>query len=169
MVVLAAKRARQILVGSEVKSEERSTKDVTNALEEILEGKITYTVVYDKNEKEDNYDEGEKAEEGAEKDEATAKGFDEENYDEGEPTIVIDTAANDDLETAEAEEKTEEVPKEAAEEAPAQNEEATETAEETKEETDNTNQSEDAGDKGDEEYNEDVSDVIIDAPKKTAE
>ena len=53
LVVLAAKRARQILVGSPVLSAEQSTKDVTNALEEILEGKITYEIAVDKDEDED--------------------------------------------------------------------------------------------------------------------
>ena len=43
LVVLAAKRARQILAKSPIRStKERSIKDVTNALEEILEGKIRY-------------------------------------------------------------------------------------------------------------------------------
>ena len=43
MVVLAAKRARQLLEGDPVKSElARSTKNVANALEEIAEGKISY-------------------------------------------------------------------------------------------------------------------------------
>ncbi|MEQ2867547.1 DNA-directed RNA polymerase subunit omega [Selenomonas noxia] len=43
MVVLAAKRARQLLEGDPVKSAlARSTKNVTNALEEIAEGKISY-------------------------------------------------------------------------------------------------------------------------------
>lgn len=42
MVVLAAKRARQILEGDPVKSDARSTKNVTNAFEEIAEGKISY-------------------------------------------------------------------------------------------------------------------------------
>ena len=55
LVVLAAKRARQILVGSRVLSEEQSTKDVTNALEEILEGKIYYDVAND-NDKSDDID-----------------------------------------------------------------------------------------------------------------
>ena len=45
LVVLAAKRARQLLDGDEVKAEQaRSTKNVTNALEEIVEGKISYKV-----------------------------------------------------------------------------------------------------------------------------
>ncbi|WP_298593518.1 DNA-directed RNA polymerase subunit omega [uncultured Mitsuokella sp.] len=45
LVVLAAKRARQLLDGDEVKAEQaRSTKNVTNALEEIVEGKISYRV-----------------------------------------------------------------------------------------------------------------------------
>ena len=45
MVVLAAKRARQILEGDPIKSERaRSTKNVTNAFEEIAEGKIRYNV-----------------------------------------------------------------------------------------------------------------------------
>ena len=43
LVVLAAKRARQLLEGDPVKSERaRSTKNVTNAFEEIAEGKISY-------------------------------------------------------------------------------------------------------------------------------
>lgn len=42
LVVLAAKRARQILDGDPIKVEVRSTKSVTNALEEIAEGKIYY-------------------------------------------------------------------------------------------------------------------------------
>ncbi len=42
LVVLAAKRARQILDGSEIKVKVRSTKNVTNALEEVAEDKITY-------------------------------------------------------------------------------------------------------------------------------
>ena len=42
LVVLAAKRARQILDGSPVMSELQSTKNVTNALEEVAENKITY-------------------------------------------------------------------------------------------------------------------------------
>ena len=42
LVVLAAKRARQILDGSPVMSGLQSTKNVTNALEEVAENKITY-------------------------------------------------------------------------------------------------------------------------------
>lgn len=42
LVVLAAKRARQILDGSEIKVNIKSTKNVTNALEEIAEDKISY-------------------------------------------------------------------------------------------------------------------------------
>ena len=42
LVVLAAKRARQILDGSEVESDKVSKKNVTNALEEIVEDKITF-------------------------------------------------------------------------------------------------------------------------------
>ena len=42
LVVLAAKRARQILDGAEPKVKLRSTKNVTNALEEVAEGKIRY-------------------------------------------------------------------------------------------------------------------------------
>ena len=45
LVVLAAKRARQFLVGSPIRTQQGlSVKDVTNALEEILEGKVTYAV-----------------------------------------------------------------------------------------------------------------------------
>ncbi len=42
LVVLAAKRARQILDGAQIKSVLQSTKNVTNALEEVAEDKITY-------------------------------------------------------------------------------------------------------------------------------
>lgn len=42
LVVLAAKRARQILDGDEVKVAVKSTRDVTNALAEVAEGSITY-------------------------------------------------------------------------------------------------------------------------------
>ncbi len=44
LVVLAAKRARQLLSGEEIKVRQQSTKDVTNALEEIVEGKISYEI-----------------------------------------------------------------------------------------------------------------------------
>ena len=42
LVVLAAKRARQLLSGDQPKVEANSTKDVTIALEEISEGDILY-------------------------------------------------------------------------------------------------------------------------------
>ena len=44
LVVLAAKRTRQMIDGSEAKVDDahKSTKNVTNALEEIAEGKTTY-------------------------------------------------------------------------------------------------------------------------------
>ncbi|WP_196594626.1 DNA-directed RNA polymerase subunit omega [Pectinatus sottacetonis] len=42
LVVLASKRARQLLDGAKVKAEKTSTKNVTNALEEVAENKITY-------------------------------------------------------------------------------------------------------------------------------
>ncbi len=42
LVVLAAKRARQILDGAEIESDKVSKKNVTNALEEIVEDKITF-------------------------------------------------------------------------------------------------------------------------------
>ena len=42
LVVLAAKRARQLLDGAELKVKARSAKNVTNALEEVAEDKITY-------------------------------------------------------------------------------------------------------------------------------
>ncbi|MBQ9365396.1 MAG: DNA-directed RNA polymerase subunit omega [Schwartzia sp.] len=42
LVVLAAKRARQLLDGTESKVEVRTTKNVTKAMEEVAEGKITY-------------------------------------------------------------------------------------------------------------------------------
>ena len=42
LVVLAAKRARQLLSGDEPKVVAKSSKDVTIALEEISEGDILY-------------------------------------------------------------------------------------------------------------------------------
>jgi DNA-directed RNA polymerase subunit omega len=42
LVVLAAKRARQLLDGAELKVTMKSTKNVTNALEEIIEDRIKY-------------------------------------------------------------------------------------------------------------------------------
>ncbi len=42
LVVLAAKRARQLLDGAELKVKAKSAKNVTNALEEVAEDKITY-------------------------------------------------------------------------------------------------------------------------------
>ena len=47
LVVLAARRARQLMAGAEAKAENLSTKNVTNALEEIAEGKITYEIAKD--------------------------------------------------------------------------------------------------------------------------
>lgn len=45
LVVCAAKRARQLLSGEELKDiKAKSTKNVTNALEEIAEGKINYRI-----------------------------------------------------------------------------------------------------------------------------
>ena len=44
LVVLAARRARQLMTGAEVKAKNQST---TNALEEIVEGKITYEIAKD--------------------------------------------------------------------------------------------------------------------------
>lgn len=42
LVVLAAKRAREILEGDHSLIESKSNKQVTIALEEVAEGKITY-------------------------------------------------------------------------------------------------------------------------------
>jgi len=45
LVVCASKRARQLVDGEDLKEiEMKSTKDVTNALEEIAEGKIAYKI-----------------------------------------------------------------------------------------------------------------------------
>ena len=45
LVVCASKRARQLVDGEELKEiEMKSTKDVTNALAEIAEGKIAYKI-----------------------------------------------------------------------------------------------------------------------------
>ncbi|MEG6586883.1 DNA-directed RNA polymerase subunit omega [Dendrosporobacter sp. 1207_IL3150] len=43
LAVLAAKRAREINNGSELLVKSKSSKSVTNALEEINQGKISYT------------------------------------------------------------------------------------------------------------------------------
>ena len=64
LVVLAARRARQLMTGAEVKAKNQSTKNVTNALEEIVEGKITYEITKDYRE------ENESAENNAPEDEA---------------------------------------------------------------------------------------------------
>lgn len=42
LVVLAAKRARELLNGAELEVAPVSKKNVTNALEEVVEDKITY-------------------------------------------------------------------------------------------------------------------------------
>ena len=48
LAIFAAKRARQLLDGAELKeTKARSTKNVTNALEEIAEGKISYELDID--------------------------------------------------------------------------------------------------------------------------
>jgi DNA-directed RNA polymerase subunit omega len=45
LVVCASKRARQLLDGEELKElKSKSTQNVTNALEEIAEGKINYRI-----------------------------------------------------------------------------------------------------------------------------
>ena len=44
LVVLASKRARQLLAGEPCHVETPSNKFVTNAMEEIFEGKITYSM-----------------------------------------------------------------------------------------------------------------------------
>ena len=45
LVVLASKRARQLLAGAPCRAARPSTKYVTNAMEEIAEGKITSDIV----------------------------------------------------------------------------------------------------------------------------
>lgn len=42
LVVLASKRARQLLTGAPCRVENATNKFVTNAMEEIYEGKITF-------------------------------------------------------------------------------------------------------------------------------
>lgn len=44
LVVLAAKRARELLSGASCHVEDHGNKFVTNAMEEINEGKITYAI-----------------------------------------------------------------------------------------------------------------------------
>lgn len=44
LVVLASKRARQLLTGGECHLDNPSEKFVTDAMEEISEGKITYSM-----------------------------------------------------------------------------------------------------------------------------
>ncbi|MBR2216519.1 MAG: DNA-directed RNA polymerase subunit omega [Selenomonadaceae bacterium] len=53
LVVLAARRARQLLDGAQLHAESQSTKDVTNALEEIAEGKISYSLIQETDEEEE--------------------------------------------------------------------------------------------------------------------
>lgn len=42
LVVLASKRARQLLMGATCRAENPTNKFVTNAMEEIFEGKVTF-------------------------------------------------------------------------------------------------------------------------------
>ncbi len=42
LVVCAAKRAREINDGADIEAVKQSTKNVSNALEEIAEGKVSY-------------------------------------------------------------------------------------------------------------------------------
>lgn len=44
LVVLASKRARELLSGATCRVENRANKHVTNAMEEINEGKVTYAL-----------------------------------------------------------------------------------------------------------------------------
>ena len=44
LVVLASKRARQLLMGEPCHVDKRSNKFVTNAMREIVENKITYRI-----------------------------------------------------------------------------------------------------------------------------
>lgn len=44
LVVLASKRARELLSGAPCRVENRANKYVTNAMEEINEGKVTYAL-----------------------------------------------------------------------------------------------------------------------------
>ena len=52
LVVCAARRARQLMTGAEVRAKNLSTKNVTNALEEIAEGKVVYEISKDFHEQE---------------------------------------------------------------------------------------------------------------------
>lgn len=63
LVVLAARRARQLMTGAEVRAKNQSTKSVTNALEEIVEGKITYEIAKDLPEEQEALLEAEEMEE----------------------------------------------------------------------------------------------------------
>lgn len=45
LVVLASKRARQLLTGAPCRLEKHSEKFVTDAMEEISKGKITYSML----------------------------------------------------------------------------------------------------------------------------
>ena len=47
LVVLAAKRARELLDGDELKVKAVSAKNVTNAMAEIVDGKISYEIAKD--------------------------------------------------------------------------------------------------------------------------
>lgn len=44
LVILASKRARELLSGAPCRVENRANKHVTNAMEEINEGKVTYAL-----------------------------------------------------------------------------------------------------------------------------
>ena len=44
LVVLASKRARELLSGAPCRIEDHANKFVTNAMEEINQGKITYSI-----------------------------------------------------------------------------------------------------------------------------
>ena len=44
LVILASKRARELLSGAPCRVENRANKHVTNAMEEINEGKVTYVL-----------------------------------------------------------------------------------------------------------------------------
>lgn len=103
LVVLAAKRARQILSGSVVKSKAQSTKNVTNALEEILEDKITYEIVTEPQEHSEEIsieelaggDDGEQnaADETEAAEESSAQA--ESETDAAEEAVTEETAAED--------------------------------------------------------------------------
>ncbi|MBR4695365.1 MAG: DNA-directed RNA polymerase subunit omega [Selenomonadaceae bacterium] len=95
LVVLAARRARQLMMGAEVKAKNQSTKNVTNALEEIVEGKITYEIVKELHEEQEAAGiEVESEVEAEDEVEAEAEASDADEHDEEEDAEAVEQEAD---------------------------------------------------------------------------